>query len=86
MVVISYSILMALLSIEDYGNHRLMSYATGVKNGTLLRGGNGVGINNTQLRMPVGLYSDSFSNTLIIANFGCNNIVRYAFGASACRW
>lgn len=71
------------LFIADYGNHRLISYAAGAKNGTLLLGGNGPGINNTQLCTPLGLHYDSFSNTLVIANFDCNNIVRYAFGASS---
>lgn len=71
------------LYIADLGNHRLMSYPVGAKNGTLLLGGTGPGINNTQLRNPLGLYYDSFSSTLVIDNYGCNNIVRYALGATS---
>ena len=70
------------LYISDYYNHRLMFYASGTRNGTLLLGGNGAGINNTQLSFHAGLYLDSFSNTLIIANSGAHSIIRYVFGAT----
>lgn len=59
-----------------------MLYPSGVKNGTLLFGGRGPGSNATQLCYPGGLQYDSFANNLIIANFGCQNIVRYVFGAT----
>jgi hypothetical protein len=59
-----------------------MSYASGANNGTLLLGGIGPGTNNTQLYLPVGIHLDSFSNSLIIANYGANNIVRYVLGAN----
>ena len=68
------------LYISDSNNHRIMSYAPGVNNGTLIFGGNGPGNNNTQLKYPVGLYSDSFSNNFISANTNANNIVRYVSG------
>ena len=70
------------LYIAEYSNHRIVSYPSGIKNGTLLLGGRGSGCNNTQLRNPVGVYYDSYSNSLVIANFGCHNIVRYLFGAT----
>lgn len=59
-----------------------MSYPSGVMNGTLVFGGRGSGGNNTQLAFPVGLYYETFSNTLIIGNYACHNIVRYMFGTS----
>lgn len=65
------------LYISDHSNHRIMSYAPGVNNGTLIFGGNGAGNNNTQLKYPVGLYFDSFSNNFISANTNANNIVRF---------
>lgn len=59
-----------------------MSYPSGVRNGTLLIGGLGFGTIATQLCYPGGIYYDSFANNLVIANFGCHNIVRYVFGAT----
>ncbi len=60
-----------------------MSYASNANNGTLVLGGTGGGTNNNQLSYPVGLHFDSVSNSLLIANFGANNIVRYVLGASS---
>lgn len=71
------------LYIADYNNQRIMSYPSGVMNGSLLFGGRGSGGNNTQLAYPVGLYYETFSNTLIIDNYVCHNIVRYVFGSSS---
>jgi len=59
-----------------------MSYSKGVNNGTLVFGGLGSGIANTQLSFPIGLLFDAYSNNLIIANAGGCNIVRYTFGAT----
>lgn len=73
------------LYISDYANNRIMSYASGVKNGTLIFGGNGPGFNTTQLYDPTGLYFDSLSNSLIIANILANNVVRYVFGETSWR-
>ena len=66
----------------DNENHRLMSYAAGATNGTLLLGGTGAGNSNTKLNYPVGIHFHSLSNSLIIANQYANNIVRYTLGAS----
>ncbi|CAF5098933.1 unnamed protein product, partial [Rotaria sp. Silwood1] len=52
------------LYIADYNNHRVMSYASGASNGTLVIGGQGPGINSTQLYYPVGIHFDSVSNSL----------------------
>ena len=60
-----------------------MSYASGASSGTVVLGGNGAGTNNTQLSSPTGIYFDSLSNCLLIANFGAHNIVRWALGASS---
>ena len=70
------------LYISDYINDRIMSYPSGVNNGTLILGGRGPGSNNTQLYFPTGLHYDSFTNSLIIANHFSNNVVRFVLGAN----
>ena len=70
------------LYIVDQSNHRVMSYLSGASSGTVVAGGNGQGTSNTQLYLPVGLYFDSSSNSLYIANAGANNIVRWVLGAT----
>jgi hypothetical protein len=55
----------------------------GASSGTVVAGGNGQGFNNMQLNYPIGLYLDSSSNSLVIANAGANNIVRWVLGASS---
>jgi sugar lactone lactonase YvrE len=57
-----------------------MSYASGASTGTMVIGGTGTG--STQLLFPTGLYFDSSSNSLYIANSGANNIVRWVVNAS----
>jgi len=59
-----------------------VAYQSGINNGTLVFGGNGGGINGTQLYTPIGLYYDTFLNSLFIANFRAHNIVQYSFGAT----
>ncbi|CAF0968343.1 unnamed protein product [Rotaria sp. Silwood1] len=71
------------LYIADQSNHRVMSYLSGASSGTVAAGGNGRGTSNTQLNYPVGIYFDASSNSLIIANTGANNIVRWVLGASS---
>ncbi|CAF0735427.1 unnamed protein product [Adineta steineri] len=70
------------LYIVDQSNSRVMSYLSGAPSGTVVAGGNGLGTGSTQLNYPVGLYFDSSSNSLIIANAGSNNIVRWVIGAT----
>lgn len=57
-------------------NNRIMIYGFNASSGTILVGGQGAGTNWTQLNTPMGLYFDSPSNSLIIANCYANNIVR----------
>ncbi|CAF1403426.1 unnamed protein product [Adineta ricciae] len=71
------------LYIVDYTNQRVMSYTSGASTGTVVAGGNGLGTSNIQLNNPVGIYFDSFTNSLLIANHGANNIVRWVLGASS---
>ncbi|CAF1506140.1 unnamed protein product [Rotaria magnacalcarata] len=70
------------LYIADSGNHRIMSYASGASSGTVAAGGNGAGTLTTQLYTPTGVYLDSSTNSLFIANLGANNIVCWVLGAT----
>ena len=54
-----------------------MAYAKNAINGTVVFGGQGAGLNRTQLYLPVGIYLDYVSNSLIIANYAVNNVVRW---------
>jgi sugar lactone lactonase YvrE len=69
------------LYIADFYNHRVMSYASGASNGTLVIGEQGSGINNTQLSLPIGVYFDSVSNNLYISNYGGHHIIRWTLVA-----
>jgi DNA-binding beta-propeller fold protein YncE len=71
------------LYIADQTNHRVMRYFSGASTGDVVAGGNGAGTGNNQLSSPCGIYFDSSSNSLIIANFAANNIVRWPIGASS---
>ncbi|CAF3973877.1 unnamed protein product [Rotaria sp. Silwood1] len=64
------------LYVADYGNHRIMAYSSGASSGSLVAGGQGIGLNKTQLYNPSTIYFDPPSNSLIIANRYAHNIVR----------
>ncbi|CAF5080308.1 unnamed protein product [Rotaria sp. Silwood1] len=71
-----------ILYIADTSNHRIMSYASGAYNGTVVAGGNGQGTLTNQLSNPCAVYFDSSSNSLLIANSGAHTIVRWVIGSS----
>lgn len=71
------------LYIADFGNHRIMSYPQGASTGSVVAGRNISGYTATLLNSPVGIHLDSLTNSLLIANFGASNIVRWVLGASA---
>ena len=54
-----------------------MAYPKNVTNGIVVVGGQSSGVNRTQLKTPVGIYLDYISNSLLIANYGANNVVRW---------
>lgn len=66
------------LFIAEYYNDRVMKYLYNALSGDIVAGGNGQGPNQTQLWFPHGIYSDSITNSVLIANAGANNIVRWA--------
>jgi sugar lactone lactonase YvrE len=68
--------------ISDRDNHRILSYSPNTFSVNLIAGGNGAGKNYTQLNSPTGLDFDYTTNSLVIVNFGSNNLVRWVIGAS----
>ena len=68
------------LYIADNLNNRVMRYSSNAAFGTVVAGGNGPGISNTQLFYPMGIHFDAISNSLLIANYVANNIVRWTLG------
>lgn len=68
------------LYIADSYNNRVMQYLAGSLNGTVVAGGNGPGKSATQLFLPRGICYDSTSNSVLITNWACNNIVRWVIG------
>ncbi|CAF3477693.1 unnamed protein product [Rotaria socialis] len=79
---VSYDSNSNTLYIADYTNDRVMRYLYGASNGTIAAGGNGFGITNIKLWRPAGLYFDSFSNNLLIANANAQTIVQWPLNAS----
>ncbi|CAF1271015.1 unnamed protein product [Adineta steineri] len=71
------------LYISDAGNHRIMKYLANATSGTVVAGGYGAGTNSSQLNNPRGIYFESSTNSLIIANNGAHNIVRWVLGATS---
>jgi len=57
-----------------------MEYYIGNSSGVVVAGGQGFGLNPTQLCYPVNVYLDSPSNSLFIVNYYCNTIVRWILG------
>jgi DNA-binding beta-propeller fold protein YncE len=68
------------LYISDCWNHRVMRYLPNASSGTVVAGGNGLGTSINQLNYPFGIHFDVTTNSLIIANYNSNNIVRWVLG------
>ncbi|CAF5029765.1 unnamed protein product, partial [Rotaria sp. Silwood1] len=69
--------------VSDYANHRIVQYLlSNTTSGKVVAGGNGLGTARNQLYFPVGIYFDSSSNSLFIANIGSHTIVRWVIGVS----
>jgi DNA-binding beta-propeller fold protein YncE len=60
-----------------------MQYTLGATVGTVVTGGNVPGTSNTQLSYPIGMYFDALSNSLLIANYNSQTVVRWVLGASS---
>ncbi|CAF1589547.1 unnamed protein product [Adineta ricciae] len=71
------------LYIADFGNDRIMCYLYGSSSGTVVAGNNGQGCGSTQLSRPVGVLFETSTNSLVIVNSECHNIIRWVLGASS---
>lgn len=71
-----------ILYVADSLNHRIMRYLSNNSIGTRVAGGTSIGTSNTQLSYPYGFVLDLISNSLIIANAGQKDIVRWVLGES----
>lgn len=60
-----------------------MAYAQSASSGTVVAGGNGAGTGSTQLNMPCSVHFDSTSTSLLIANCGAHNVVRWVLGSGS---
>ena len=70
------------LYVADYSNFRVMHYTLGASSGSIVVGTGLSGIDNAHLTSPVGVYFESLSNSLIIANHLAHNIVRWPLDAT----
>lgn len=68
--------------VADFSNNRIMRYVSNVTSGTLVAGGNGPGMNSTQLYHPTSVYFDLPTNGLLIVNNFDHNVVRWTLGDS----
>lgn len=70
------------LYIADAYNHRILRCLLKNSSCSVAAGGNGQGTTKTKLSSPHAIFYHSSSNSLIIANYGGNNIVRWILGAT----
>lgn len=70
------------LFVSDAKNHRILQFTIGTLAGRIAVGGNGRGLNNTQLQYPRGIYFDSTTDSLLIANAEAHNVVRWTLNTN----
>ena len=79
---IAYDSITGGIYISDTRNYRIMYYPAGARNGTVVAGGNGQGLNNDQLGFQQSVYHDAVTNSLFIPQCDTNNIIQWSIGAS----
>ena len=79
---ITYDSITRGIYISDFGNFRVMYYPAGIRNGTIVAGGNGQGLNNNQLGVQHSVYHDAVTNSLFIAQCDTNNVIQWPLGTS----
>ena len=65
------------LYVADAGNHRVMRWTQGAKQGTVVVGGNGEGAAANQFYYPYGLSFDRHGN-LYVVDFGNSRVQRFS--------
>ena len=68
--------------VVDSLKNRAIRFVSNNSTSALVFGGNGNGLNNTQLSHPLAVYFDSFSNNLLIASTTAHEIVRWVIGTN----
>ncbi|CAF1612915.1 unnamed protein product, partial [Rotaria magnacalcarata] len=63
--------------VAEYGNARVMRWAQGAKQGTIIAGGNGYGAGANQFNGLVGLSFDRRGN-LYVADYGNHRVQRFS--------
>ena len=69
--------------ILDAGNNRVVKWTSDGTSGTIVAGGNGQGNNSDQLYTPFGMYVDSSTSFIWIADTGNSRIVRWGSSSPA---
>ena len=69
--------------VGDYGNHRIVRWPEGSKQGMVIAGGHGAGDLSTQLHHPYDLAFDRNGN-LYVSDFSNHRIQMFAIDKSSC--
>jgi sugar lactone lactonase YvrE len=64
--------------IADSGNHRIVEWKRGAKNGSVVAGGNGKGNRSDQLDGPTYVILDKETNSIIVCDVGNTRVVRWS--------
>jgi sugar lactone lactonase YvrE len=70
------------LFIADGNNHRIMRYRNGSTMGTVVVRRNILRINSTFLSNPIGVHFNSMTGSIIFANSGSHNVLRWMLAAN----
>ena len=69
------------LYVADYANHRVMKWFSNATTGIIVAGGQGSGLQYTQLSYPQGVLVDSFG-TVYVTDYGNHRIMKWLRNAS----
>jgi len=64
--------------VADFGNHRIIKWSFGERNGEVVAGGNGQGNRIDQLNSPSSVILDRNKKSLIICDWGNERVVRWS--------
>lgn len=67
--------------VADRHAHQILRFQYNSSKGEIVAGGNGKGFKRNQLHNPYAVIFDRQTNSLLIANAGANNVVRWVVGA-----
>ena len=67
-----------MILVTDFYNHCVMQWKIGCKNGTVVAGGHGRGAQPHQLNYPTDVLIDTDTDSLIISNWGMEQVVRWS--------